>query len=464
VRSAFGCLGLGLLALGLAGPARAASTNDAVFPLREVSAFEEGGSAFTQGQQGPCQDKPFPEVKAYPHFTSQKPVYGSVLFHERKGATNSSLYVYFAVDESQGTGKGYDRLYIDRNRDLDLRNDPVLKPTSERLPGAELRWSNIRQQVLFENLTLNFDCGSAGIRPVTLLPRLVCSHYGSEDYNQMFFVRTRLQVGRIELVGEEFRVRLGNTRLITGRLDEPSTTLELTPQGGGSPLSWWGGDSLSAAHRVWDRFFTFSTSPAGDQLTVHPYHGELGKFEVGPGARQLEKVSLRGSLRSTNLAVAVGGDLGKGWPEAVRSCQVPVGDYMPSYLTIEFGRLQIELSDNYHAEGNARGRGGRAPVYGLAVRKDKPCVVDFSNPPDVMFTSPTNTQQVRLGEELQVKAVLVDPKLDIMIRGLEDTTRNQTNGPDGKPLGYSRHLSLDPTVLITRANGEKVAEGVMPFG
>ena len=38
------------------------------------------------------------------------------------------------------------------------------------------------------------------------------------------------------------------------------------------------------------------------------------------------------------------------------------------------------------------------------------------------------------------------------------------NFAEGKALGYERNLSLDPKVVITRANGEKVAEGVMPFG
>ena len=60
--------------------------------------------------------------------------------------------------------------------------------------------------------------------------------------------------------------------------------------------------------------------------------------------------------------------------------------------------------------------------------------------------------------------MLVDPKLDMMIRNLDDTTRKQSKGPDGQPLGYERQLSLDPKVTITRANGDKVAEGVMPFG
>jgi hypothetical protein len=106
----------------------------------------------------------------------------------------------------------------------------------------------------------------------------------------------------------------------------------------------------------------------------------------------------------------------------------------------------------------------RPPVYGIAIRKDKPFVLDFSNQPDVMFTSPTNGERIKLGDTVLVSAVLVDPKLDIMIRRLEDTSRKQSKGADGKPLNYERYLSLDPAVVVTRANGQKVAEGVMPFG
>ena len=51
--------------------------------------------------------------------------------------------------------------------------------------------------------------------------------------------------------------------------------------------------------------------------------------------------------------------------------------------------------------------------------------------------------------------MLVDPKLDFMIRRLYGPAENGSNG---------RARALDPKVLITRADGEKVAEGVMPFG
>ena len=116
------------------------------------------------------------------------------------------------------------------------------------------------------------------------------------------------------------------------------------------------------------------------------------------------------------------------------------------------------------SDGKPRERGDRPAVYGITIRKDKPFVLDFSNKPDVMFASPAKDQRVKLGSSLEVKAVLVDSNLDMMIRDLDDTTRKQTKDADGKPLGYERNLSLDPQVIITRANGEKVAEGVMPFG
>ena len=84
---------------------------------------------------------------------------------------------------------------------------------------------------------------------------------------------------------------------------------------------------------------------------------------------------------------------------------------------------------------------------------DRPYLLDFSNKPEVMFASPAKEQRIKMGEALQVKAVLVDPKLDIMICRLDDTTRQQTKDASGRPIGYRRNLPLDPTVIITRTNG-----------
>jgi hypothetical protein len=212
------------------------------------------------------------------------------------------------------------------------------------------------------------------------------------------------------------------------------------------------------------RFYTFSASPTGDQLTVHPYRGELGTFEIGPGGRTLSEMTVSGSLEGEDRAVAVGGEIVDISPQAERSCQLPVGDYRPNYISIQFGRLRIAASHNYHADGKPMGWSERAPVYGITIRKDKPFVLDFSDKPEVMFASPAKDQRVKLGESVEVKAVLVDPKLDMMIRNLDDTTPKPAKSTDSQAAGRQQRTSLDPQVVITRANGEKVAEGVMPFG
>ena len=446
---------------GVAGRVIAATEDGKrqVFKLREVSVFEQSEESFLRGQSGQTQDQPFEEVKSYPGFASIKPVYGSVRFAADYGQTNGGLLFYFAMDESKGTGKGYDRLYFDLNRDLDLRNDPVVMPQQHPQDRASLRYSDVKQQVIFDLLGINFDFGPAGSRPVQIMPRLLVSVSDKVEYKQVTFVRTRLYEGEIKLGGDRYQARLGEDYLIRGRLDHPGTALTLSPNEGGSQIYWWGGDRLMAVHKAHGRFYTVSASPTGDQVTVRPYQGDLGTFMVGPGGRTITNLSVRGSLEAKALAVPVGGDLEGGSPKPAARCELPVGDYLPNYITVEFGRLRIEISHNYHSDGKPRDRAGHEWVYGMTVRKDQPYVLDFSNKPDVMFASPARDQRYKPGDSIEVKAVLVDPKLDFMIRGLEDTTR-----PKATPESRGSKFSLDPKVLITRANGEKVAEGVMPFG
>jgi len=434
-----------------------------VFKLRDISVFDANNEKFLRGQMCRCQDKPFAEVKNYPAFASKAPIFGSVKFDGRSDDTNSGATFYFAVDESRGMGKGYDRLYFDANRDLDLRNDPVAKVQSNPPDhGYAPHFSGIKAKASYDFLKLNLAT-SDNAKPVEVMPRLLLTGDETNTYRFMFFVRTHFFEGDIKVAGEKFHAQLGNDYAISD-FNSPGAALALN--GGKSSFDWWGGDRISAMHKVNGRFFSFSASPSGDELTVHPYSGDLGTFEVGPGTRKLTKpnFSLTGSLEARDWAVAAGGDIKDGRPVEVSRCQVPVGDYLPEFLTLNFGQLRIQLSQNYHSEGKRQSRDGRPNVYGITIRKDQPFVLDFANQPEVMFTSPTNSQRIKLGDTLLVAAVLVDPKLDIMIRRLEDTSRKQTKDAEGKPLGYERNLSLDPTVIITRTNGEKVAEGVMPFG
>ena len=357
--------GAGLLATTTAFLAAAQTAKAGeVFKLREVSVFEQADNDFLRGQSASCQDQPFTEVKAYPAFMSQKPVYGSVRFAAEYGQTNAGELFYFAVDESQGAGKGYDKLYFDHNRDLDLRNDAAVTPQKRPPASGRLSYNNIKQQVLFDFLSINFDLGAAGTRPVQIMPRLTVTAYEKEEYNQVTFVRTSFYEGNIELGGQPYSARLGNDYLIQGRLDVPNTALVLSPADSGNRIRWWGGDRLMAVHKVGGMLFTISATPTGEELTVQPYQGELGTFEIGPGGRKLDPLTVVGSLAAKDLTVAVGDWMAGGSSKGERRCQIPVGDYLPSYITVQFGRLQIAVSQNYHSDGKPRDRAGFRPCMG----------------------------------------------------------------------------------------------------
>ncbi|MBW7989901.1 MAG: hypothetical protein FVQ84_07790 [Planctomycetes bacterium] len=274
----------------------------------------------------------------------------------------------------------------------------------------------------------------------------------------------KVRKGEIKIGGNEYDVFIS---------PHPKTDICFFPKS--SPQyypRWWGANLLNATHAIDGKHYCFDITTKGDKLIVRPYEGEFGTFEIGAGGRNIQEIAMQGSLRSEDTAVSVGGELEleseleRGWPKPAKSCRVPVGDYLPTIVTVTFGQLSITVSNNVHADGQRRPN-NYPRIYGIKIRKDKSYVFDFSNKPKVIFASPAKNHRVKLGEELSVKAVLIDPELDIMIRDLKDTTKKQKKEyvtPDGEKHNYELSLSLDPKVIITRADGEKVAEGVMPFG
>jgi len=489
-------------------------TEEPAFNLGEISAFdidEQIVGRFIRGQVSICEEQPEADIGTYPTFKSDRPLYGSIWFAGEYGQSDSGIQYHFALDESTGTGNGYDRLYFDLNRDLDLTNDTPLEPLQNPPDSALLTYSSIKQQVCFNYFNVDFDFGSNDQCPLEIMPRLTISESG---YTSLSFVTTKAHKGQIEVAGQKYAAFLGHNYLIAGWFDRPSTALLLIPEGDDNWRStWWGADQLRAIHKIGGTYYRFSATPVGDKLFVRPYNGDFGTFKIGSGRRLVFNKQVSGSLLSKDAALAVGGELERDWPQPAPSCRLPVGDYLPAMLGIKFGPISISLSDNYHSDGKPRDRGGRPPVYGIKIRKNKPFVLDFSNKPDVIFASPAADLRLKPGEQVEVKAVLVDPELDIMIRGL----KAKPSYADSTLLvkltiiiliapgilwllssrlrrGYRRYRFLpiisvvgavilvaclialpaigpksgyddiEPRVIITRANGEKVAEGVMPFG
>ncbi len=231
---------------------------------------------------------------------------------------------------------------------------------------------------------------------------------------------------------------------------------------------WWGSWSLHSYHKINDKFFEFMLIEDGKKIAARSYKGPLGTIIAGKGARELEKVEFKGSVHQQRYVAAPIGTVKELTPEAVTECTIPVGDYTPYIMHVTYDNLDICISNNYHT--NAQGQSAsKEIVYGMQVRQDKPYVLDFSNEPMVIFDRPPRHQTTFLrGDEIKFAAVLIDPNLDIMIRGLDDTSvkvDKEYKNAEGKVVHTAKvNKSLDPNVVISRADGEVVAKGVMPFG
>jgi len=439
-----------------------------IVPLETVSVFKESQDkpnlSLVRGHLMPCQTQPAGEVKTYPRLKSSKPLYGEAEFGRDYFDKKPGIKFAFVIDESGGTGKGYDRLYFDDDQNQDLTNDPVVKPmkkppTWRRYEGKDL------SETTFDHVEVSFDYGPpTGKRTLSLMP---CLGVWDSGHSSLLFILPEARKGELLIGKQRFQVYLSQPYSVSGRYDRPFTQMNLLPAESKRDSSgWWGSDRLGAMHLFDGRLYQFATTPLGDKLIVQPYKGDLGVLRVGAGGRKLDKATMRGSVGSQTHWLATGPLEEGGWPKDSTEVSLPVGDYTADLLNFQMGRLRVEVSQNYHSDGSARNR-NRDILYGIEIRKDRPFIIDFSNKPEVLFASPARDQILHPGEELKVNGVLIDPVLDIMIRGLTDTTRKQkkeyTNS-DGSKSSWEQDLSLDPTVVITDAAGKRLAEGVMPFG
>ena len=316
--------------------------------------------------------------------------------------------------------------------------------------------------MIFDLLSINFDFGPAGTRPVQIMPRLMVSVYDKEEYKQVTFVRTRLYEGEIKLGGERIPGAAGERlpSFAAASITQAQPCC-LSPKEGGSRIDWWGGDRLMAVHKVDGPLLHLLRQPdrrATDRPPVSGRPGHIRDRAGWTGDNQSERGRLAGGQGA--------GCAGRGrprWtarpsPRAAASFRWAIT--CPITSLFSSAACASSISHNYHSDGKPRDRGGRARVYGMTVRKDQPYVLDFSNKPDVMFASPARDQRFKPGDTHRGQGRAGGP--EARLHDPRPGGHHPREGQCRKPL--ERYLSLDPKVLITRANGEKVAEGVMPFG
>ncbi len=435
--------------IGIAGAATVVPEDAAAFDLKEISTFDVRDaekSSFHFGAYVICETKRDAKAVRYPALQSDKPLYGS--FHVGASATelDAGYHYRFAMDESAGSGRGYDRMYIDMNRNGDLTDDGFCRPMKDVPTKALFEFGSDATQVCFETIKLQIVPGEDPSERLEVMPRLLV--LGDRWYAVLTTMKAR--TGQIQIGEDRFTAVLGHSGAIPGRFDHPETGLFLFAANGPSDsslASWYGGDRLMAMHRVGDTYYRLAATPSGDKLFVWPYRGPFGTLELKAGERKVQNVSFSGTLGSKDMAISLTDGLGGQNLSPSSSFRLPVGDYAPALLNVMYDTLNCLILRNRHADGLVGGRAQQGPaIYAIQIREGKPFVLDLSGKPQVVFASPARNHRLKPGEELDVKAVLVDPSLDVMFRRI------------------GRDDSFNPRVVIKRSNGEIVAEGVMPFG
>lgn len=479
--------------------AAAPAEDPAVFPLTESSILDSmGGSpddaesemymfrvASTQGAT--CTTKPTPDV-VYPKLVSPTPLYGRLPLTTRG---EEGEQVDFVIDESQpGTEPAvkdepsllrqlselltgskasaqratkYDLLYVDVNRDRDLTNDPPLRPIKQR-PKMFSEAGQDSSPVVFDYLDIQ-PAGEATptTKPLRLLPWLNAVET-EEAY--LVVMTTGVRKGRIRIGDSSYEAVMGTSmegqaNLLVRRESSADTAASKQP---------WRmlGLGLQQAE---GKFYELTASPAGDQLTVALYGGPMGELRLEAGDRKVDQFAAAGALQTSTGSVVWLGEPENYYSEQrVRTIQLPVGDYQLSYFTVACGNLLVRLSADYRTPQLAEGSTTQPSAFPIAIRADQPFALKFSDRPAMTFISPVagSNQLFRCGTEISFRALLVDPAINSIVRGLDDATQKtgerQYMGEDGQLQTLTMYASLAPQVSITNSTGKEVASGPMPFG
>jgi len=120
-------------------------------PAQDVLEFPGGSGTYGMLALG----KPG-KIKNEPKAKSRRPLYG-----ECRQMPSGPAFV-FRLDESKGTGKGYDRLIVDMNQNGDLTDDAVVEPVA----GRPREFASSREEALFGPISAPAGKLIAGGRPI----------------------------------------------------------------------------------------------------------------------------------------------------------------------------------------------------------------------------------------------------------------------------------------------------------
>jgi hypothetical protein len=252
------------------------------YPLRAAPVEPGDGTAWAEAMQ----PLPLPAVPAppgpgsgsLPSFSSQQPLYVTVPLGGEDGGA------LVALDESGGTGTGYDRLYADADRDGQLAGEAAV--------SGRLRRAGAFLSVDFEEVEL--PAAYAGV-PARQLVRVRLHGYRLDGGEWCFsYALAECRVGEIATPRGPVQVVLADTAM-RAAYDRRCAYRSAVPTGDGAgPQVWLSPDpaapgvpggvrrlSLGAAQLIGGQLYSFEPSAAGDVLVVRRYDGAAGRARVG---------------------------------------------------------------------------------------------------------------------------------------------------------------------------------------
>jgi hypothetical protein len=303
------------MAAGLTATAEEFPLKFETIPAKDVLAFP-GGSG-TYGML--ARVKPA-KIKQEPKAASKHPLYG-----ECRQVSSSMVEMpwgpafVFRLDESKGTGQGYDRLIVDMNQNGDLTDDAVVEAVS--FPGQPRGVPSGMEEALFGPILAPADKLIAGGRPIYYAHLYLFNRQMLEsapaDQN-LFIGQIQFKAGwyldtTVQMSGLKCKVGVfdGDSNL---RLGDPWRPQTYRLAGEGESWFFQTGDSFLVDANGSGKFETdpfgsgfcpfgpvlyfgptpYEASLAADNtgLRIEPWKGDLAEVELQPHGKQVRSLTL----------------------------------------------------------------------------------------------------------------------------------------------------------------------------
>lgn len=275
-----------------------------------------------------------PRIKRQTTPVSAHPVYGWLRLLGR------NAQIVFRVDESQGDGKGYDRLILDLNQNWDLTDDPVI-PALKESKAVEAA-SSAFQTVLFGPIPAPAEWTVGLWRPsfyARIYVRQGSSARNGRDVGPLWLKAGNYLEAQIEIGGVKERIGLvdadGDGRFSEAAPLQNSTGKEglylsvrdvvLRDRSGSGRFQF---DPLGSGLEPFSNLlyigvnpYVVSLAPDLKWVRLKSYEGPLGELTVQPHGEQIHKLALAretapGQWEQLNPSVVAG------------KAKVPVGRYL----------------------------------------------------------------------------------------------------------------------------------------